>query len=108
MKLLAFCFMPDHYHLVFCLMPGGDVSELMKSSGKFTARELNKFLGTRGQFWQEGFHDHCCRNDRELYDLCLYAEHNPVRKQLVAVAEDWPYSSAYPANKDLLDREWWP
>src|SRR5687767_12457341 len=32
-KLFAFCIMPDHYHLAFCLMSGEDLSELMKSTG---------------------------------------------------------------------------
>jgi putative transposase len=100
--------MPDHYHLMLCLMPGQDLSKVMEDSGKFTARELNKLLGVQGRFWQNGFHDHRCRNDSELHELCLYIEHNPVRKQLVDAAELWPYSSAFSGNKYLLDREWWP
>src|SRR5215212_9729210 len=96
-KIFAFCIMPDHYHLMICLMPRQHLSKVMEDSGKFTAREINKSLGRQGQFWQNGFHD-----------LCLYIEHNPVRKQLVEPPELWPYSSAFPGNKYLLDREWWP
>lgn len=107
-KLFAFCIMPDHYHLLFCLMPGETLSKIMEDSGKFTSRELNKIMGKRGRFWQEGFHDHRCRNESELHELCLYIEHNPVRKQLVTAADLWSYSSAYPGNRDMLDREWWP
>jgi REP element-mobilizing transposase RayT len=107
-KIFAFCVMPDHFHLAFCLMPGNFLSKVMEDSNKFTARELNKLLGRQGQFWQNGFYDHRCRNEKELYDLCLYIEHNPVRRSLVVAAEDWPYASAYPANKWMLDREWWP
>jgi REP element-mobilizing transposase RayT len=107
-KLFAFCIMPDHFHVVFCLMPGNELSKLMEDTGKFSSRELNKLLGTRGQFWQEGFHDRRCRNEKELYDLCLYIEHNPVRARLVAAAELWPYSSAFPPNQCMLDRNWWP
>jgi putative transposase len=108
MKLLAFCIMPDHYHAVLCLMPGENLSKLMEDSGKFTAREINKLLGTPGQFWQEGFYDHRCRDDEETHDLSLYIEHNPVRAKLVSAAELWPYSSAFPANSLMLDRDWWP
>jgi putative transposase len=108
MKLFAFCIMPDHVHLVLCLMPGNNLSKLMEDTGKFTSRELNKLLRTRGQFWQESFHDHRCRNENELYELCLYIEHNPVRAGLVQAAELWPYSSAFPANRNMLDRDWWP
>jgi REP-associated tyrosine transposase len=106
-KLFTFCIMPDHFHLVLCLMPSEDLSRVMEDTGKFTSRELNKLLGRRGQFWQNGFHDRQCRNEKELYDLSLYAEHNPVRAGLVTAAELWPYSSAYSANKWMLDRDWW-
>lgn len=107
-KVFAFCIMPDHYHLVLCLMPGQSLSKVMEDTGKFTAHELNKLLQRQGQFWQDGFHDHRCRNEIELHDLCLYAEHNPVRKELVIKAEEWPYSSAHRANQRMVDREWWP
>jgi putative transposase len=106
-KLLAFCIMPDHYHLVFCLMAGESVSRIMEDTGKFTARELNKLFGWHGQFWQHGFHDHRCRSENELHDLCLYVEHNPVRQGFVSSCEQWSYSSAFPANRGMLDREWW-
>jgi REP element-mobilizing transposase RayT len=107
-KAFAFCIMPDHFHLVFCLLPVNDLSTVMEDSSKFTSPQLNKLLSRHGRFWQNGFHDHRCRNEKELYDLCLYIEHNPVRKRLVATAEDWPYSSAFTANKWMLYREWWP
>jgi len=107
-KLFAFCIMPDHYHVTFCLMPGNDLSKVLEDSNKFTAAKLNKLLRRQGQFWQNGFYDHRCRNDKELYDQSLYNEHNPVRCNLVTAAELWPYSSAYAGNKGMLDREWWP
>lgn len=107
-KVFAFCIMPDHYHLAFCLMPSEDLSSVMESISKFTSREINRILGRRGTFWQNGFFDHRCRNDDELHELCIYIEHNPVRKLFVKSAGEWPYSSAYAANKHLLDREWWP
>jgi REP-associated tyrosine transposase len=107
-KLFAFCIMPDHFDIVFCLMSGEDLSKLMQDSSKFTSRELNKLRGKPGHFWQESFHDHRCRNEKELHDLCLYIEHNPVRARLVEAAELWPFSSAFPTNKSMLDRDWWP
>jgi REP element-mobilizing transposase RayT len=56
-KLFAFCIMPDHYHVLFCLLPGQKLSKVMEDFGKFTSRQLNKLLSRQGQFWQEGFHD---------------------------------------------------
>jgi putative transposase len=107
LKLFAFCIMPDHFHLAICLMPGIELSQLMRDSGKFTAHKMNALLRKDGKFWQEGFHDHRCRIEHELHELCSYIEHNPVRRGLVEVPESWPYSSAFAANKSMLDREWW-
>jgi REP element-mobilizing transposase RayT len=107
-KLYAFCIMPDHYHVLFCLLPGKDLSDLMESFSKFTSRQINKLRHRMGTFWQNGFYDHRCRDVEEVYEQALYIEHNPVRKQLVKTAELWPYSSAFESNKWMLDREWWP
>jgi len=106
-KILAFCLMPDHYHLLLCLLEKKTLSEVMSSTNKFTGREINLLLGVRGRFWQEGFHDHRCRDENETEDLSIYMEHNPVRAELVDLAEQWPYSSAYPSNNFLLDRDWY-
>ena len=106
-KLLAFCIMPDHYHLLFCLLKEKSLSEVMSSTSKFTAREINKCLRSQGRFWQDGFHDHRCRNENEADDLATYMEHNPVRAELVKIASEWPYSSANPLSAWLLDRDWY-
>ena len=108
MKLFTFCIMPDHFHMILCLMPGEDLSRVSEDSGKYTSRELNKHLGRSGQLWQEGFHDHRCRNENDLHDLSLYIEHTPVRAGLATAADVWPYSSAFPSNRGMLDRDWWP
>ena len=79
----------------------------MNSTNKFTARAINTHLGVTGRFWQEGFHDHRCRNEHEADELSIYIEHNPVRKGFVEFAEQWQYSSAHPANCFLLDRDWY-
>jgi REP element-mobilizing transposase RayT len=34
-KLLAFVVMPDHYHAVFALLPGAELSDLMRRIGSF-------------------------------------------------------------------------
>jgi len=106
-KLLSFCIMPDHYHLLLCLLEEKTLSEILNSTSKFTSREINKHLGVKGRFWQDGFHDHRCRNENEVDDLSTYIEHNPVRKGLVECAEQWIFSSANPRNQWLLDRQWY-
>src|SRR5262245_562213 len=58
LKLLSFCIMPDHYHLLLVLAGDVTLSTLMERTNKFTAREINKSIGQLGQFWDDGFYDH--------------------------------------------------
>jgi REP element-mobilizing transposase RayT len=107
MRVLAFCIMPDHYHVLMFLVGQQSLSEVMASIGKFTARRLNELNRRRGRFWEEGYHDHRCRDDGDIEYRMMYIEHNPVRAGLVTRADDWPFSSANPMQASLLDREWY-
>ena len=107
-RLLAFVVMPDHYHAVLCLLPGEELSDLMRSLGSYTGRRIRRDLGLLHRTWQDdGFYDHACRNDREVYDSVEYVHSNPVRRGLVGLAEEWPFSSAYPGQRAMLDWDWW-
>jgi putative transposase len=107
-KLLAFVVMPDHYHAIFTLLPGEDLSSIMRRIGSFTANQIRKALGLRQGIWQDdGFHDHACRDDQDVLGLVEYLHHNPVRKGLVSEAAEWPFSSAHPSRRAVLDWDWW-
>jgi putative transposase len=107
-KLLAFIVMPDHYHAIFALAPGVDLSQLMRGIGSFTANQIRKKLGLKRRLWQrDGFNDRACRDDSEVLNLAEYTEHNPIRKALAAKSDDWLFSSAHPDRKILLDWNWW-
>jgi putative transposase len=106
-RLLAFCIMPDHYHALLFLVGRRSLSDVMSSLGKYTARRLNALFRRQGQFWEEGFFDHRCRDDDDIEDRMTYIEHNPVRAGLVARSEDWSFSSAHPSQRDILDRDWY-
>jgi putative transposase len=103
-KLRGFVIMPDHYHVVLTLLEVIDLSPLMRRIGSFTANEIRKRSKIRGAVWQDGgFFDHLCRSEKENGEIIEYIHHNPVRRQLVSAAEDWPDSSAHPDRKHLLD-----
>jgi REP element-mobilizing transposase RayT len=107
-KLLAFVVMPDHFHAVFSLLPGEDLSNLMRRVGSFTANRIRRSLDFEHAVWQaDGFFDRACRNEKEVLDAVEYVHDNPVRNGLIAVAEEWAFSSAHPSRRDLLDWDWW-
>lgn len=41
--------------------------------------------------WQKGFFDHVLRSEESYSEKWLYVAENPVRKQLSASPEAWPY-----------------
>jgi putative transposase len=107
-KLLAFVIMPDHYHAVFSLLPGADLSGLMRRIGSYTGRRIRRTLDLSQLVWQDdGFYDHACRSDQEVFDAVEYVHDNPVRKGLSALPEEWPFSSAHPSRRGMLDWDWW-
>jgi REP element-mobilizing transposase RayT len=105
-KLLAFCVMQDHYHVLLVLLPDNMLGDIMSNVGKYTAKQINLIYECSGTVWQDGFYDHHCRDIDDIYDRLTYIEHNPVRAGFVSEAALWPFSSAHPANSHLLDRHW--
>ena len=133
-KLLAFVVMPDHYHAVVTLLPGngngdgnGDgngssngntndqdqdhdnaLSNLMRRIGSYTANRIRQALEIHHVIWQaDGFYDRAGRTQQDVLDAVEYVEHNPVRKGLAAIAEEWLFSSAHPSRRAMLDWDWW-
>ena len=88
--------MPNHVHVVFWPMPNNDVSGIVQSWKRHTAREANKILKRTGAaFWQPEPYDHWIRNDEEHARCCRYVRNNPVKAGLCAAPEDWQWSSAW-------------
>ena len=97
--LHAYVVMANHVHLL--ITPHIEVSKLMQSLKRFTAREGNRILGLTGQpFWQDESYDRLVRNTIEFNRIAQYIETNPISAGLVAAAEQFQWSSAGPiANR---------
>ena len=93
-RLLAWCIMPNHVHVVVEMLPGFALAQIMHSWKTYTARAANKLLHREGSFWQREYYDRYMRDERHLAGAIAYVEQNPVKAGLVARAEDWPFGSA--------------
>ena len=91
--LAAWVVMPNHLHVLVevCDTP---LSKLTKSWKDFTAREANKLLGRRGEFWEREYLDTLISDDQHRQTAVRYIENNPVKAKLVRSPSDWPWSSA--------------
>ncbi len=93
--VLAYCFMPDHLHL---LMEGTETSDLARFIRIFkqkTAYMLRPALG--GPLWQRSYYDRILRRDEDSRKVAAYILNNPVRTRLVDDATEYPYIGSFAA-----------
>ena len=98
-KLHAFVVMRDHFHVLLTIEDTGTIERVMqKIKGGFSYRARVE-LGFRGEIWQRGFTDERIWDADQFVSVRQYIHHNPVRKGMVAAAEEYPFSSANPKFK---------
>ncbi|HEY3457453.1 MAG TPA: transposase [Bryobacteraceae bacterium] len=96
-RLHSYVVMPNHVHLL--ITPLTEISKLVQSLKRFTAREANRILHSTGQpFWQQESYDRLVRNETEFQRITRYIEMNPVHAGLAATPEEFPWSSANKAG----------
>ncbi len=97
-KLICFCIMPNHIHLVFELLSKErNVGEIVGSIKKYSARRANKFLKREGAFWQAESFDRLVRDEVELFFTIKYTLLNPVNAKLVENWKVWDGTYCHPA-----------
>ena len=104
--LLGFVIMPDHLHLVLAPRMPHLLRDVMKSLCSYSARLINEQLRRRGPLWAEEYYEHLLANGDEVQPFIEYIHLNPVRKQLVEQAIDWPFSSARPEYHARMSWRW--
>ena len=92
-EMVAWVVMPNHVHALF-RVGATAMSKLVADWKEYTAREANKILKRRGQFWAEDYWDTYMRDPAHEIKSCRYIEHNPTKAFLVREPSDWPWSSA--------------
>lgn len=111
-KIIAYCLMPNHWHLVIICESVVEVSRCMQWLEGTHANRWNGAHGTRGRgaVYQGRFKAVPVQKSRSLIRLCRYVERNALRAGLVVIAEAWRWSSIYAyCNKcDDIPLEKWP
>ena len=93
MRVLAYCLMPNHFHLLLWPRNDGDLSRWMQWFTTAHVRRYHAHYGTSGHVWQGRFKAFPIQKDGHLLTVLRYVERNPLRADLVDRAEDWPWSS---------------
>ena len=114
MRILSYCVMPNHWHLVLWPRQDGDLSRFV---GWLTLTHTQRWhahraSGGSGHLYQGRFKSFVVQTDDHLLSVCRYVERNPLRAGLVTSAEDWRWGSLWrrrfgdAAGKALLSQ--WP
>jgi putative transposase len=94
-KLLAYCLMPNHWHLVLEPRGTGMLSSFMQWVTSTHAARWNRHRKTTGQgpVYQGRFFSRPVDFSADLVRVCRYVERNALKARLVARAQDWPWGS---------------
>ena len=103
MRVLAFCLMTNHWHLVVWPLRSRDLSGYMQQLMNRHIRVHQRRHGTSGtgHIYQGRFKSVAIEDERQLLTVCRYVNANPLRAGLVDKAEEWPWSDlSRQATKD--------
>jgi putative transposase len=99
--ILAYCFMPDHLHL---LVEGtGENSRLepfaalAKQRAAFVTRTV-----LQARLWQKGYFERVLRDEDDTFNVARYVVQNPVRAGLVRSPSEYPFTGSSVLTKDQL------
>ena len=95
MRVLAYCVMPNHWHLVLWPRADGDLSRFV---GWLTLTHTQRWHAQRhsagtGHVYQGRFKSFPVQDDDHLLTVIRYVERNPLRAGLVRRAQDWRWGS---------------
>lgn len=114
MRILAYCIMPNHWHLVLYPRSDGDVSRFMgwvTSTHTQRWHSMHETVGS-GHLYQGRYKSFPVQTDEYFLTLCRYVEQNPLRAKLVKHFLEWRWSSVWRRERgtqkqqELLDA--WP
>jgi len=91
--VLAYCFMPDHLHLLIeGTTDGADLIAFVhqaKQRSGYACRAIGS-----GPLWQPSFYDHILRNEDATLAVARYILENPVRAKLVTSPAEYAFSGS--------------
>jgi putative transposase len=91
--VFAYCFMPDHLHLI--VSATADSADLRAFISRWKQRAGYEHRQRTGQFlWQPSYFDHVLRDEEEMQRAVRYVLDNPIRKGLVTEFTEYPFSGS--------------
>lgn len=97
MRVLAYCLMPNHWHLVLRPREDGDLGRYMQ---RLTVTHVRRWHEHRhstggGHVYQGTYKSFPVQSDEHFLAVARYVERNAARAKLVEKAEDWRWCSLW-------------
>lgn len=112
MRVLAYCLMPNHWHLVLWPRQDGDLSRFM---GWLTLTHTQRWHAHHqtvghGHLYQGRFKSCVVEQSEYFLTVCRYVERNALRAGLVERAECWRWGSAWQwgGGASMVPLSTWP
>ena len=101
----GYCQMTNHYHLLAETIDGNLSRGMRQLNGLYTQKFNNRYKES-GHLFQGRYKAIIVQKENYLLELSRYVVLNPVRAKMVALPEDWPWSS-YKAMSNLEEAKPW-
>ena len=101
----ALVVLDDHVHMIVHPFEGESVTTLMHSIKSYSAHEVNKKRGRKGQLWIEESFDHVIRDEQWLTQFVQYLCENPVKRGLASRPDTYPWLWVNGDELQLRDTE---
>lgn len=94
-RLLGYCLMPDHWHLVLWPKRDGELSRFMQrlSTAHVRRQRAGYPADAGGHLYQGRFKSFPVQRDDHLLAVLRFVEANPIRAKLAVKADEWKWSS---------------
>jgi len=92
-RIIAYCLMPTHIHLIVSEEDSGDVSKFTGDVLNSYSRYFNIKHKRKGPLWEARSTYIPIKSEEQLLHTTRYVHLNPVTAYIVNKPENWPYSS---------------
>lgn len=100
-KVIAYCFMPNHYHLILTQLENNGIHTFIHRLSSSYAHYFNIKNEKRGPVFEDRFKAVRVESQEQLIHLSRYIHLNPVTSYITENPSDYEYSSYnYYINKD--------